>query len=185
MTVWRRFWFCRVLSLLSESSQVRSTINLYLAGLLLLIIALLQTSTMPSLSLSGVMPDLMLLVVTSWSLLRGTWWGLLCALGGGLFLDLLSGGPFGVATAALVLSSVVIGMGELNVVRESRWLPLVASILATAVYDLAYWVLLQVTGRSLHTVYTLLKVLGPGLMLNALFMYPTYWVLRWLSQRTS
>jgi rod shape-determining protein MreD len=180
------------LSLLSESPKVaqhlerseRSAINPYLAGLSLLVIALLQTSAMPSLSLSGVMPDLMLLVVVSWSLLRGTREGLLWALGGGLLLDLLSGGPFGVAVVSLVLSSVIIGMGELNVVRDSLWLPLVASVLATVVYDLAYWAVLQVTGRSLHTVYTLLRVMGPGMMLNALAMYPTYWATRWLSQRT-
>lgn len=139
---------------------------------------------MPSLSVSGVMPDLMLLVVVSWSLLRGTREGLLWALGGGLLLDLMSGGPFGAATISLALSSVMIGLGELNFVRESLWLPLVAVVLATTVYDVAYWVILQATGRSLHTVYTLLQVMGPGMVGNALAMYPTYWATRWLSRRT-
>jgi rod shape-determining protein MreD len=129
------------------------------------------------------MPDLMLLVVGSWSLLRGTREGLLWALGGGLLLDLMSGGPAGVATVSLVLSSVIIGMGELNVVRDSLWLPLVASALATGVYDVAYWAILQVTGRSLYTVRSLLQVMGPSVMLNALVMYPTYWATRWLSRR--
>lgn len=139
---------------------------------------------MPSLSLSGVMPDLMLLVVVSWSLRRGTGEGLLWALGGGLLLDLLSGGPFGVATISLALCSVVVGLGEFNISRDSLWLPVVASALATVVYSLVYWAILQVTGRSLHTVYTLLAVLVPAIILNALAMYPTYWATRWLSRRT-
>jgi rod shape-determining protein MreD len=146
--------------------------------------ALLQTSVMPSLSWSGVMPDLMLLVVVSWSLLRGTREGLLWALAGGLLLDLMSGGPFGVAVVSVVLSSVIIGMGELNVVRGSLWLPLVACVLATATYDVAYWSILQVTGRSSYTVHGLLQVMGPSFILNALAMYPTYWATRWLSQHT-
>jgi rod shape-determining protein MreD len=139
---------------------------------------------MPSLTWSGVMPDLMLLVVVSWSLLRGSREGLLWALGGGLLLDLMSGGPFGVAVVSLVLSSVIIGMGEFNVVRGSLWLPLVASVLATAIYDVAYWAILQVTGRSFYTVHGLLQVMGPSMMLNAVAMYPTYWATRWVSQRT-
>ena len=139
---------------------------------------------MPSLAISGVMPDLMLLVVVSWSLLRGSREGLLWALGGGLLLDLLSGGPFGVATIALALSSVIVGLGEFNVFRESAWLPLAAGLLATAVYSLTYWVILQLTGRSLHTVYTLLAVLVPAMILNAMAMYPTYWATRWLNRRT-
>lgn len=126
----------------------------------------------------------MLLVVVSWSLLRGTREGLLWALGGGLMLDLLSGGPFGVATICLVLSSVVVGMGELNLVRDSPWLPLVAGVLATAVYNVAYWAILQATGRSFYTVYGLLQLMGPNLMLNAIAVYPTYWTTRWLHQRT-
>ncbi len=138
---------------------------------------------MPSLAMSGVMPDIMLLVVVSWSLLRGTREGLLWALGGGLLLDLMSGGPFGVATLSLALSSVIVGLGEFNVFRDSLWLPLVASVLATVVYSLAYWAILQITGRSLHTVYTLLAVMLPATILNALAMYPTYWTARWLSRR--
>jgi rod shape-determining protein MreD len=139
---------------------------------------------MPSLSWSGVMPDLMLLFVVSWSLLRGTKEGLLWAMGGGLMLDLMSGGPFGVASASLVLSSVIIGMGELNVVRGTFWLPLVASLLATAIYNVVYWAILQVTGRFFYTVHGVLQLMGPSVMLNAVAMYPTYWATRWLSQRT-
>lgn len=140
---------------------------------------------MPSLSVSGVMPELMLLVVVSWSLLRGTREGLLWALGGGLWLDLMSGGPFGAAVFSLAVSSVIVGMGEFNFVRDSLWLPLLASALATAVYEGVYWAILQLTGRSLHTVYTLLRVLVPAMAVNVLAMYPVYWVTRWVSQRVA
>ena len=150
---------------------------------MLLIVAVLQTSVMPSIALSGVIPDLMLLVVVSWSLLRGSRASLLWALGGGLLLDLLSGGPFGAATLSLTLSSLVTGLGEFNVFRDSLWLPLVASILATVAYDLAYVVILQVSGRSLPLVASLPQVIIPGMILNALVMYPTYGAMRWLHQR--
>jgi len=150
---------------------------------LLLTVAILQTSAMPSLSLSGVMPDLMLLVVVSWSLLRGTREALLWALGGGLLLELLSGGPPGAMVVSLALSGVVTGMGELNLFRDSVWLPLVAGLLATGLYDLSYWVVLQVSGRSGLGITILLQVMAASLVLNALVMYPTYWAMRWLNAR--
>jgi len=131
------------------------------------------------------MPDLMLLVVVSWSLLRGTREGLQWALGGGLLLDLLSGGPLGATVLALALSSVITGMGELNVFRDSLWLPLAASLLATAIYDLAYWVILQLSGHSGPGIPILLQVLVPSMILNALVMYPTYWAMRWVGERAS
>lgn len=146
---------------------------------------MLQTTVMPHFSIWGVMPDLMLLVVISWSLLRGSKEGLIWALGGGLMLDLLSGGPFGTASLALVLSSLAVSLGELNLFRGAAWLPVAAAILATGIYDVSYTVFLQVFGYRVLWASGLLPVVAPSMALNALAMYPTYYVMRWLHQRTS
>jgi len=127
----------------------------------------------------------MLLVVVSWSLIRGAKEGFAWALGGGLLLDLLSGGPFGALTISLILSSLAASLGELNIFRGSLWLPTAASVLATAVYDLAYLLILEVTGHPMHWGPSLLQVVVPCMTLNALVMYPTYWAMRWLHQRAS
>ena len=145
--------------------------------------AILQTTVMPRFALWGVRPDLMLLVVVSWSLLRGTKEGLLWALGGGLLLDLLSGGPFGAATLSLALSSVVASLSEVTVSRGTVWLPVAASLAATALYDLTYMLVLQLAGRPVLWGLGLTRVVVPSLALNGLATYPTYWTLRWLNRR--
>ena len=63
--------------------------NLYAAILLLSAVAIAQSTVMPHLTIMGVKPDLMLLAVMSWSLLRGSEEGLVWAFIGGLALDLL------------------------------------------------------------------------------------------------
>jgi len=146
---------------------------------------MLQTTAMPLLSLWGIVPDLMLLVVVSWILLRGAKEGVAWAVGGGLILDLLSGGPIGAATISLALASLVASLGELNVPRNSSWLPLMTGILATAVYNVAYLGILQISGRSMPWVPSLLHVVAPCMAVNALAMYPVYWAMRWLHLRTS
>lgn len=151
--------------------------------LLLLIVATLQTSALPSFSLAGIVPNLMLLVVVSWSVLRGFRAALLLALGGGLLLDLLSGGPFGAATASLVLSSVVMGLEQLNLFRDSLWLPLLGGVLATVLYNGAYLIMLTVFGRTVQWLPTVQRVILPEMALNVVVMYPVFWGMRWLHRR--
>jgi len=129
------------------------------------------------------LPDLMLSVVVSRSLLHGSRGSIAWALAGGLLLDLLSGGPFGAITVSLALAAVVTGSEGWNAVRGALWLPGVASVLATAVYDATYLLVLQITGRAVPWVASLLPVIIPSMILNALWVYPTLWAMRWLDQR--
>jgi rod shape-determining protein MreD len=153
------------------------------AFVLLLIVAMLQTSALPSFSLGGIVPNLMLLVVVSWSVLRGYRAALPLALGGGLLLDLLSGGPFGAATISLVVSSLVTGLEQLNLFRDSLWLPLLAGILATVLYNGAYLTMLTVLGHTVQWLPTVQQVILPEMALNVAVMYPVFWGMRWLHRR--
>jgi rod shape-determining protein MreD len=132
----------------------------------------------------GLTPDLMLLAAVSWSLLRGAQAGFPLALIGGLVLDLLSGGPFGGLTVALVLASLVTSLSQRGLNRESLWLPLVASSLATLVYDGVYWLFLQALGRTGGGAWGLVQVAVPSMLLNGLVMFPLYGLLRRWHQRT-
>jgi rod shape-determining protein MreD len=152
---------------------------------MLAVIALVQTSAMPLFSLWGLTPDLMLLAVVSWSLLRGMDQGLPLALAGGMLLDLLSGGPFGLATLSLTVAAAVTSFGQSGIARESVWLPLVAGSLATAVYDGVYLVILRLLGRPLSWTLGLVHVILPSMVWNVLMMYPAYWLLRRLHLRTA
>ncbi|MGC8788100.1 MAG: rod shape-determining protein MreD [Anaerolineae bacterium] len=163
----------------------RSAINPYLAGALLLTIALLQTSVMPNFMLFGVVPDLMLLVIVSWTLLRGIQEGIVWALAGGFMLDLLSGGPFGAITISLSLSTLVAGSGSPTIFHGASWLPALAGAVATGLYNLLYLIILQLSGRPMPWGPSLLQVAVPCMIVNALVMYPIYWAMRWLHHRVS
>ena len=146
--------------------------------------AMLQASALPSFMPGGIAPDLMLLLVVSWSLLRGARASIPLALAGGLLLDLLSGGPFGAATIALLVAGVIIGLEELNLFRDSFWLPPLAGGLATVIYDGAFLVVLLLSGRPLQPVQTLLQVVLSAVLLNAVLMYPVFWAMRAVHRRT-
>ena len=139
---------------------------------------------MPHLTIMGVKPDLMLLMVVSWSLLRGAKEGLIWALIGGIGLDLLSGAPFGTSTVALVVLSLLAGRGELSVFRTHIALPLIATLVAALLYDLFFLLLLQMRGASMVWADNLVKVVLPSTLLNVLLSPFVYKALYWLHRKT-
>lgn len=139
---------------------------------------------MPYLTILGVKPDLMLLMVISWSLLRGSKEGMIWALVGGIGLDLLSGAPFGTYTVILVALSLVAGLGQLSVFRTHIALPLIATLIATLVYDLFFLLLLHVRGYSIVWTDSLIKVVLPSALLNVLLSPLAYRALYWLYSKT-
>jgi rod shape-determining protein MreD len=160
--------------------------NPYSAAVLLVVVALAQTSFWPGLGLGIAAPDLMLLVTVAWSLLRGPGPALSIGLVGGVLLDLLSGGPFGAVVLSLVPASALTGLLQHGVSRESPWLPLVAGTISTLLYHGLYILILRllawpVPGIALGLVEWLL----PCLIWNALLMYPVYAALRRLHLRSA
>jgi len=160
-------------------------VNLYITLALLTGVALLQSTVVPHLTLGGVAPDLMLMVVVSWNLLRGTARSIVWALIGGLMLDLTSGIPFGVMTFSLALISVLTGLGEINVFRANLLLPGATIVFATVVYYLAVLLLSQVMGRPVAWGLSMFRLIGWAVVVNLVTMPWVYLLLRWLHHRTS
>lgn len=158
--------------------------NAYATILLLSATVIIQTTAMPHLTILGVKPDLVLLMVISWSLLRGSKEGLIWALIGGIGLDLASGAPFGISVVALVALSLLAGLGELSVFRTHIALPLIATLIATLVYDLFFLLLLHVWTGSVAWTDSLVKVVLPSTLFNVLLSPLVYKALYWLHRRT-
>ena len=134
---------------------------------LLTVIGLLQATVIARLKVWGVFPDLPLLMVVGWGLLRGRREGLLWGFVAGIVVDLFSGAPFGAATLSLMAVGFLAGLGESNVFRNIV-LPLVVIVAATLLYDLAFLLVVQVSGLRVEWVDSLLHVIVPSAILNSL-----------------
>jgi len=158
--------------------------NPYAAVLLLTSAALLQSSLLPHLSRGGLKPDLVVMLVISWGLLRGVQEGLLWAFIGGLALDLLSATPLGLSALILTLLTLLTSLGQKSIYRTSILFPLAVIFLATFGYNLALLLGWQLLGRPALWGETFLEVLLPTGLLNTLVMLPLYPLLSWLHRRT-
>lgn len=105
-----------------------------LAAGFLLVIALLQMSVVSRIALGNAAPQLVLLSVVAWSLLRGPTEGMFWGFAGGLLYDLASGGPLGVSAFSMLAVAAVAGMLAGWIFGSNPLLPILAVCMATMVY---------------------------------------------------
>jgi len=159
-------------------------VNIYLTLAILLVTALLQSTVLPRIALWGVHPDLVLLVVTSWSLLRGSQEGMLWALVGGLSVDLFSGARLGVTALPLLIVSFLSSLGERTVFRFDLLIPILIIPLASLLYAGAMLGMLFVLGWPVAWRDSLTHVVFPSMLVNTLSMPVIYLAMRALDRRT-
>jgi len=145
--------------------------------------ALVQATWVSRLRIFGVNPDLVLMLVIGWVLVRGLREGLLVALVGGLVMECLTGAPLGATTAALVLAAWLTSLAEANVFRTAWYLPYAAIVLATLVYYGTLMFFLRMAGQLLPWITVLGRVILPCVTINLVLMPAIYLACRWLHRR--
>lgn len=116
----------------------------YLMFPLLPTAALIQSTALARLEIQNVKPDLVLLLVLVGALVYGSRTAVVWAFGGGLALDIFSGGPLGSSSLALIAAALVGGIGHRTLSRFNVLVPLSAALVGTVVYSLVYIGLLTV-----------------------------------------
>lgn len=149
--------------------------TIYVVVPLLVLVAVLQATAMPHLAVWGVFPDLPVLMVASWGLLRGARQGLLWGFVAGVAVDLLSAAPSGTATLSLMAVGALSGLGASSLSRASFVLPPVTVFLVTIVYDLIFLLFVQMSGGAKHWPDMLVHIVLPSAVLNALLMPVVFW----------
>ena len=144
--------------------------SIYFVVPLLAVVALVQTTIVPRLTVWGVFANLPLLFVVSWGLLRGRKEGAVWGFVAGLAVDLFSGAPFGAATLALMASGFLAGLGAASILHAHFALPLAVAFLATVVYGLCFMAVMQIAGQPVIWWENFWRILLPSAALNAVLM---------------
>jgi rod shape-determining protein MreD len=143
------------------------------AGLLALA-ALLQSVLGPSLPLVRGRPDLVLVVVLAWAMLRGSGEGAFVGFLGGALLDSVTYTQFGVNSALLGLLGYFTGLPEVNVYRGNLPYFLGTAALTTLVYHTLYFLVLQALGTAMPPIFETYATAFPAALLNAVLLAPTF-----------
>lgn len=144
----------------------------------------MQSSVLFRFSVGSARLPLMLLVVVSWSLLRGAREGIVWGFLGGLSLDFLSGLPLGTCALALTATAYLSSLGQLTIYRTSPLFPSGLALGASIVHDCILMVVLSLVGHTVAWPELLLRVTVPSAVLGSLVMPLVHRGLIRLHQRT-
>jgi rod shape-determining protein MreD len=147
-------------------------------------VAMVQTTILSSFNILGGQPNLMLLVVLMWTVVRGMQEGLVWAFVGGLILDLLSGGPLAGMALAQVAAAFLAGQSLGQEVGSQAVRVVILTVLGAIVYHLAVLIILNWSGYSVDWRFSLLRVAAPSVVLNALLAPLILPLLIWLERAT-
>ncbi len=153
-------------------------VNIYLLAALVAVAALIHVTWLPRLP---VRPDLMLVLVVAWSLLRGMEEGLLWAFVGGVLLDLLSAGPFGAFTIGLLIAALIGGIVYRTVFTSGFFWPTATMIATTLLFHPIYLAALNADGFAVPwsaVSQTIVPVLVWNVVLLLLLLKPLAWLHR-------
>lgn len=150
---------------------------------LLIVLALVQSTWIPPVPLLSVRPDLVLLVVLTWAMVRGPSEGAITAFVGGLALDALSSWPLGSHALLLLLVTVPLGWLAGALPRGHLAYPLGAALAAAALYGLLLLGLAQALGRPVLWGAALWRTVLPLAIVEATLMPLSYWLLNWINER--
>ena len=151
--------------------------TIYVVVPLLVLVAVFQATIAPHLTIWGVFPDLPVLVVACWGLLRGAREGLIWGFVAGIVVDILSGAPFGAATLSLMLVGALSGLGASAVSRAFLVLPIVTIFFITIVYYAVFLLIVQITGGEVPWPDMMLRIVLPSAVLNAVLAPVVLWLL--------
>lgn len=130
----------------------------------------MQATISPFIKISGVHPDLVLVVVIGWIILRGLQEGLIWALIGGLSLDFMSGAPFGILTLTMLIVAVVANISHGRVFGSSIVLPLSLTFPLSLLFNGLTVILLNLLGRPMSWDIAFFNVLLPVALFNTVVM---------------
>jgi rod shape-determining protein MreD len=117
-------------------------------------------------------PNLILLACVSWALTGRVVEAMVFAFAGGLFLDLLSGSPFGASAVALVAAVYLASLSEGRFWEAHPLAPLGVVAVASLAYYAITITALALGGHPIDLSLALSQVVLPSMFLNVLLALP-------------
>jgi rod shape-determining protein MreD len=128
--------------------------------------------------LGGGAPDLLLVVIVSLALLRGSIAGAVFGFAGGLVVDLLTLETLGITSLVLTLAGFWAGRYGETTGRDRRVAPLVAVGVITVLAGIFAFVLHYMLGDEVDAGHALLTALAPALLANLVLALPVHALVR-------
>jgi rod shape-determining protein MreD len=145
----------------------------------------LQATLIPQIRILGGQPDLVFLLVLSWSINGRLDQSVTWAFVGGIMQDLLSAAPTGASVVGMLL--LIFGMERLKgQVFHIGLVLLVGLVIAgTVLQKAAFMIVAAFSGFTINPVANFTYIILPSIAYNLVFIWPVYWIIRRIQRRAA
>lgn len=151
--------------------------RILLTTLLIILNFVLQSTLYPKLAIQGIFPNTALILVTSYSLLRGRKEGALAGAGTGFLMDVFFNTYIGFYTILFLLIGLLFGRSQQNFYRENYILPMLFCAISTALFETALYIIGFFFRGEGNLLYFLFRILLPEIVYAAIVTVPYYRIL--------
>ncbi len=141
-------------------------------------LALLQTSAVPAFELFGVAPNLLLVVLCCWAVVRGPTEVMILIPLAGVWIGLLSFQGMAESVAALLPIVLIAALRNALQPRGEYFWALAVVIVATVLHFAAIAVAIEVEGSTIDWLAAITDVLIPSVVINVVVALLVYWLIR-------
>jgi len=142
-------------------------------------IAVVYASALPYWRILGVTPDLVLIFVACWAMLRGQDEAMVVVPLAGFLRDLMTSDPLGTSVLALAPIVLLATLREFKIV-ETDFVPTVVVVVAGSLaYGVIALAVLAATGQTVPWSDAIIRAVLPAVIVNGLFTPIIYLPLRW------
>jgi rod shape-determining protein MreD len=147
------------------------------AAALLFVAAIVQVSIFSQVHVFGAVPDVLLVTLVGFALLRGSVAGAVGGFFGGLLVDTATLGTLGLTSLVLTLAGYWIGRYGETTGRDRAHAPFLSVAVVTVLYQLGLLVVHFVLGES-APAGAVVRSLVPAIVLNLILTAPIYALVR-------
>ena len=158
--------------------------TLYFGIPILLISAVLQSVWLEGVQVLNGRPDLVLLLVVTWAVIRGANDGAIWGFVGGIFCDSLSGGTFGLWTLSLTAVGFIAGQPWVHTLGPTLIRLALMTALGTLIGHGLLLGTMGILGYSVDIGQAFQTIAGPAALLNFLLSPFAFSFLVWFHQRS-
>jgi rod shape-determining protein MreD len=155
----------------------------YASIFILALAASLQSSFVPQIRILGGAPDLVFLVVLSWSVNAGLADGIVWAFVGGIMQNLLSAAPLGASSMSMILFVFAVDRIRGQVYRVGLPLLVLLVIFGSLFHQIVLMLILSLVGFDVPFLDSLSYVVVPSIAYNLVLIWPVYWFVRRIQKR--
>ena len=150
----------------------------YYIGLPLVVLcALIEAAVLPLFRVAGLQPNLVLVLLVAWLMLRGPGEGFVFIALGGLVLGLVDAAPLGTALLAMAPMFFLDEARGSQMLECGLVLTIVFTVIMTICYHLVYLAVYTLQGENGPWIEAILRIVLPTAFLNVVLLLPIYYLI--------